>query len=117
MKRFLAAAASAALLLAIGSSSAMASPVPVFTALPSLNHTVSFDASASVCHIGFCGYNYKYYGPTTNRLGVQMGNVPKITYTFPALGFYTVVLTVSEKCSPAGYRWCPASISQVVTVL
>jgi hypothetical protein len=114
MKRSIAAAASAALLLATGAASATAKPVPSFTATAGVNQTVAFDASATVCNIAPCGYNWKYYGPTTNRLGVQMGNVANISYRFPAIGFYTVVLTVSERCSPKGASWCPASISKGV---
>jgi hypothetical protein len=118
MKRSIVAVATAALLfLAIGSAPAMASPVPSFIAIPTLGQNVAFDASSSVCHIGFCGYNWKYYGPATNRLGVQMGGTPKLSYHFPAIGFYTVVLTVSEKCAPTSSRWCPASISQVVLTI
>jgi hypothetical protein len=116
MKRSIAVAASAALLLAAGASSAAARPVPSFTATPGLNQTVAFDATASVCNIAPCGYNWKYYGPTTNRLGVQMGNVANISYRFPAIGFYSVVLTVSERCSPKGSSWCPASVTQGVSV-
>jgi hypothetical protein len=118
MKRLTAALVSAAaLLLAAGSAPAMASPLPSFIAIPTLNQTVAFDASASVCHIGFCGYNWKYFGATTNRLGAQMGGTPKLSFRFPAIGLYTVVLTMSEKCAPTSTRWCPASISQPVLVL
>jgi hypothetical protein len=118
MKRSIAALVSAAaLLLVAGPAAAMASPVPSFIAIPHLNQTVAFDASSSVCHIGFCGYNWKYYGATTNRLGVQMGGTPTISYHFPAIGLYTVVLTVSEKCTPTGARWCPASASLPILVV
>ena len=116
MKRSIAVAASAALLLAAGASSATARPVPSFTATAGLDQTVALDASASVCNIPPCGYTWKYFGPKTNRLGVQMGNLAKISYRFPSIGFYTVTLTVSERCSPAGSSWCPATISKGVTV-
>ena len=116
MKRSIAAAASAALLLAAGASSADARPVPSFTATPALDQTVAFDASATVCNIAPCGYTWKYYGPTTNRLGVQMGYGVKLSYRYPSIGFYTVTLTVSERCSPAGASWCPATLSKSVAV-
>jgi hypothetical protein len=114
MKRLLAAAVASALILVAGASSADARPTPSFTALAMGGQTVAFDASASVCAISYCGYNWKYYGPTTNRLGVQMGNLAKISFRFPAIGFYSVILTVSEKCSPKGVSSCPATLQQQV---
>jgi hypothetical protein len=117
MKRSFAAvaAASAAMLLATAAS-ASAAPTPTFTATAMGNQTMHLDASASPCVNGPCGYDWKYYGATTNRLGVQMGRVATIDFRFPSLGFYTVVLTVSGKCSPKGSSYCPGSTSQQVSV-
>jgi hypothetical protein len=115
MKRSFAAAASAAVLLA-AAESASAAPTPSFTATAMGDQTLHLDASASPCVNGPCGYTWKYFGPTTNRLGVQMGRLATIDFRFPALGFYTVTLTVSGRCSPLGASYCPATASQQVTV-
>jgi opacity protein-like surface antigen len=117
MKRSLVAAVSAAALLLASASAASASPVtPTFTATPTAPKTVAFDASATVCPWGFCSYTWTYFTATTNRLGVQMGLDPKITYAFPALGYYTVVLKVGVRCSPRGVSSCPGTTQQTVTV-
>jgi len=116
MNRSITAAILAVLLLAATSSVAAATPTPSFTATPGLDQTVTFDASSTVCDVAPCGYGWKYYGATTNRLGVQMGSVPVATYRFPSIGFYRVVLTVSERCSPASARYCPASVTQYISV-
>jgi hypothetical protein len=110
-----AAAASAAVLLATAAS-ASAAPAPTFTATAMGDQTLHLDASASPCLNGPCGYTWKYFGPTTNRLGVQMGRIVAIDFRFPSLGFYTVTLTVSGRCSPLGASYCPATASQQVTV-
>jgi len=117
MKRSIVAAASAAALFLAFAPAASASPVtPTFTATPTASRTVAFDASATVCPWGFCSYTWTYFTPTTNRLGVQMGLDPKISYTFPALGAYTVVLKVGVSCSAGGRGSCPATTQQTVSV-
>jgi hypothetical protein len=117
MNRSIKAAILAVLLLACSSSVAAATPAPAFTATPGLNQTFTFDASATVCNIAPCGYGWKYYGATTNRLGNQIASSdPVMSYRFPAIGFYSVVLTVSERCTPKGARYCPASVTQYISV-
>jgi hypothetical protein len=116
VKRFIAAAASAALLLATASA-ASAAPTPAFTATPMGSQTVAFDGSMSPCLIGPCGYTWTYFTPDTNRLGVQMGLVSKLSYRFPSLGAYTVVLKVSDHCFAGSSRWCWATTSKTVSVI
>ncbi|MEA2148215.1 MAG: hypothetical protein QOD69_45 [Solirubrobacteraceae bacterium] len=116
MKRSLAAAAASAAVLLATAASASAAPTPTFTTMAMGNQTLHLDASASPCANGPCGYTWKYFGPTTNRLGAQMGRVATIDFRFPSIGFYTVTLTVSGKCSPMGSNYCPGTASQQVTV-
>jgi hypothetical protein len=115
MTRPFAAAASAAMLLATAGP-ASAAPTPTFTVQAMGDQTLQLDVSSSPCANGPCGYNWKYFGATTNRLGVQMGRVATIDFRFPSLGFYTVTLTVTGRCSPLGSSYCPGAASEQVTV-
>jgi hypothetical protein len=114
MKRLIAVAASLLIVGAAAASPASASPVPSFVATPVAALTLAFDGSTSPCQYGPCGYNWRYFSPTTNRLGVQMGSVAKITFAFPAFGWYTVVLKVSDHCYKGSSSWCWNSVSQNV---
>lgn len=116
MKRsFAAAAASLAMLLA-GAAAASAAPTPTFTATAMGDQTVAFDASASPCTYGPCGYTWTYFTATTSRLGVQMGRVASMSYRFPAFGLYTVTLKVSDHCYKGSSSWCWATTSKSVGV-
>jgi hypothetical protein len=109
------AVATLAVLLAIAiASTAVAAPAPSFTATPGTDRTVMFDASASPCQFGPCGYNWLWDNGT--RLGVTMGSGVRITYRFPVSGPQTVVLKVSGHCAAGSASFCPAIVSQQVIV-
>jgi hypothetical protein len=116
MKRSIAAAAASLAMLFAGAAAASAAPTPTFSTAAMGNQTVAFDASASPCTYGPCGYTWTYFNATTNRLGVQMGRVAKVDYRFPAFGLYTVVLKVSDRCSKGSSSWCWATTSKSVGV-
>ncbi|HTN22838.1 MAG TPA: hypothetical protein VL120_02555 [Solirubrobacteraceae bacterium] len=117
MKRLFVIAVSALVLAATAASPAAAAPLPSFLATPIAGLTMTLDEAGAIpCQYGPCGYNWKYFTPTTNRLGVQMGNLAQIAYRFPAAGYYTIVLTVSNHCSATARTWCPKTISQQVYV-
>lgn len=115
MKRLFAVVVATLLIGAASASTAAAAPIPSFTATPVLpGLLVRFDATASPCQYGPCGYNWRYFTSTTNRLGVQMGYGALLSYTFPAIGWYTVVLKVSSHCTATGSTWCWGTTSQQV---
>ncbi len=117
MKRLIVIAVSALVLAAAAASPAAAGSLPSFIATPTAGLTVALDEAGAIpCQYGPCGYNWKYFTPTTNRLGVQIGNLAQVTYRFPAAGWYTIVLTVSNHCTATGRTWCPKTISQQVYV-
>ena len=117
MKRLFVIAAAALALAAASASPAAADPLPAFVATPIAGLTMSLDAATAIpCRYGPCGYNWKYFTPTTNRLGVQMGNLTQVTYRFPAAGYYAIVLTVSNHCSATARTWCPKTLSQQIYV-
>lgn len=117
MKRLFAVAVAALFIGAASASTAAATPIPSFvaTSLPGLITTL--DATASPCQYGPCGYTWRYFSSTTNRLGVQMGYGARISYTFPAIGWYTVVLKVSSHCSATGSTWCWGTTYQQVLAI
>lgn len=102
-----------ALLLALAPAAA-ARPTPSFTATPGADQTVAFDASASVCEFGPCGYSWTWDNGT--RLGVAMGKGVRITYRFPVGGPQTVVLKMSDRCAAGSATFCPATTSRQVLV-
>ena len=117
MKRLFVTAVAALALAAASASPAAADPLPSFLATPIAGLTMTLnEAGAIPCQYGPCGYNWKYFTPTTNRLGVQIGNLPQVTYRFPAAGWYTIVLKVSNHCAATSSTWCPKTISQQVYV-
>jgi len=87
-----------------------------FTVTQTAPLTVTFDSSATVCPWGFCSSSWRYYGPTTNRLGVTMGYGSPLAFRFPAAGVYSIVLTYSVRCSAGSRSWCPATASQSLAV-
>jgi hypothetical protein len=102
------------ILLLATASTAVAASTPTFTATPGADQTVTFDASASVCEFGPCGYDWRWDNGT--RLGVTMGSGVRITYRFPVSGPQTVVLKVSGHCAAGSINLCSASVSQQVIV-
>jgi hypothetical protein len=124
MKRLFVIAATALTLAAASASPAAAAPlplplpaIPAFLATPIAGLTMTLnEAGAIPCQYGPCGYNWKYFTATTNRLGVQVGNLAQVTYHFPATGYYTIVLTVSNHCTATGRTWCPKTLSQQIYV-
>jgi hypothetical protein len=92
---------------------ASATPRPSFTVTQTAARSFTFDASATVCEFGFCGYSWRGYGTTSNRLGFTIGSGQVVAYTFPA-GTFSVVLTFSQRCFPGSARWCPAYASAQV---
>lgn len=114
MKQSIAVAATAFLLAVVCAPAARAAAVPSFTATPGTDQTVTLDATESPCEFGPCGYNWKYYTDTTNRLGIQIGREAQITFRFPESGWHTVVLTVSSHCYDGSPRACPGSVTMQV---
>jgi type 1 fimbria pilin len=114
MKRSTKVAACAALLACASVSTAGAAAVPEFTATQSADGTMAFDGSASVCEFGPCGYNWRWDDGT--RLGVNMGSGPVVAFQFPAAGWQTVTLKVSQHCFEGSARWCWRTLSEQVFV-
>jgi hypothetical protein len=103
--------------LALTVAPASATPTTAqFTAVQTAPLTVTVDSSATVCPWGFCSSSWRYYGPTTNRLGVTMGYGSPLAFRFPAAGVYSIVLTYSVRCSAGSRSWCPATASQSLAV-
>ncbi|MEA2150865.1 MAG: hypothetical protein QOD69_2695 [Solirubrobacteraceae bacterium] len=95
-------------------ATADAIPAPSFTATPASDQTVAFDASATVCERGPCGYNWRW--ADGSRLGVTMGSGVRIAYRFSQSGPQTVVLTFSEHCATGSTSFCSSNTSQQVLV-
>ncbi|MEA2154107.1 MAG: hypothetical protein QOE11_247 [Solirubrobacteraceae bacterium] len=111
VKHSVAVAAATALLAA---SPAMAAAVPSFTAAAAGDQTIAFDASASTCEFGLCGYDWRWADGT--RLGATIGSGVTVTFRFSRPGWQTVVLTVSQHCAPGSPNWCPRSLAHQVFV-
>ncbi|MDX6631752.1 MAG: hypothetical protein QOH00_3998 [Gaiellales bacterium] len=106
----------AGLVALIVCGSALAAATPTFTATGVGDRTFVFDASSSPCRYGPCSFNWRYFTPTGNHLGVQMGNTARITYRFPAPGAYTVVVKEGERCSAGTTRTCAGTAQQTIRV-
>jgi hypothetical protein len=104
------------LLLFVADRASAAPTAASFTATQVAPLTVTVDSSATVCPWGFCSSSWRYYGSTTNRLGVTMGYGSPLTYRFPVAGVYSIVLTYSVRCSAGSRSWCPATASQSLAV-
>ena len=102
VRRTLAATVAA---LALSAAPAAAMPAATVTVTPVAPQTFTF--TSSPCMFGFCGYSWRGYGQTSNRLGFTMGYGQTLTYRF-APGVYNVVVTVGGKCSATGTASCPA---------
>jgi hypothetical protein len=98
----------------IACGSALAAATPTFTTTRVGDRTFVFDASSSVCRFRPCSFNWRYFTPTGNRLGVQMGNIARTTFRFPARGTYTVVLKQGERCSAGSTRTCAATAQTTI---
>lgn len=99
----------------VWASEAFATPTVTFTTTSLGDQTFAFDASSTVCRYGPCSYNWRYYGQTTNRLGATLGYGVKVAFRFPAIGIYSVVLQVGERCSPGSARWCAGTGSTTLS--
>lgn len=113
MKRILLLAALAATLCV--AAPAAATPTVTFTTTSLGDQTFTFDATSTVCRYGPCAYNWRYFGATTSHLGATLGAGVKVTFRFPVPGVYSVVLTVSERCSATSRTWCPGRASTTVS--
>ena len=76
----------AGLMAVIACGSALAAATPTFTASRVGGRTFVFDASSSPCRFQPCSYNWRYFTPTGNHLGVQMGNTARIAFRFTCGG-------------------------------
>ncbi len=114
MKHPMAVAVSAALLASGVGATAIAAPVPAFTATPAGGQTMVLDGSASICEFGPCGYHWRL--ADGSRLGVTIGSGPVVSYDFPAPGAQTVILKVSQHCFDGSSNWCWRTLAQTVVV-
>jgi hypothetical protein len=106
----------AGLMVVIACGSALAAATPTFTASHVGGRTFVFDASSSPCRFQPCSYNWRYFTPTGNHLGVQMGNTARIAFRFHAGGVYTVLLKQGERCSAGTTRSCPGTAQKTIRV-
>lgn len=81
-------------------AAAYAPPVASFTvdaATQTVGSTHTYDASASVCGLDPCRYQWRWYRTTgTDRLGTTMGEGPVLNYAFTGTGKKLVVLKVTQ---------------------
>src|SRR3977135_2168500 len=104
----------ASLMAVVVCGSALAAATPTFTPTRVGGRTFVSDASASPCRFGPCSFNWRYFTPTGNHLGVQMGNGDRITFQFPAPGAYTILVKQGERCAAGTTRTCPGTAQKTI---